>query len=297
MDLSVIIPVYNGKDILVKCLGRLFDQTYDRSKYEIVMVDDGSADGTDDLFKTVVANAPCEVRYFRQEHKGPAAARNLGIKNAKGRLILLFGADMMATGTLLEEHVRWHEKYPENNVAVLGHIAWPPDMKVTPFLEWLEQGPQFGYPRIRCPEDVSYEFFYSSNISLKKRFLLDNGLFDEDFPYAAFEDIELGYRLRKKGLRMVYNNKAMTYHEHRIDKDSFSKRSLLAGKSLRIFHQKHPECVPAASSKAFYLLKSVFGILLWSIPQNVTGIVPRKILYKGYNCMLECFMRKGYYLE
>jgi len=295
MTFSLIIPVYNGKDILVKCLGRLFDQTYDRSEYEIIVIDDGSADGTDRSFKSMAENAPCEVRYFQQDHKGPAAARNLGITNAKGELILLLGADMMAARTLLEEHVSWHKKYAEGNVAVLGHIAWPPDMKVTPFLEWLEQGPQFGYPKIKDFEDVPYDFFYSSNISLKKRFLLENGLFDEDFPYAAFEDVELGYRLQKKGLRIVYNDKAMAYHEHRIDKKSFGKRSFLAGRSLRIFHQKHPECVPPGCSGALCLLKAVFGIFIWSVPQGIAGAVPKKLLYKGYNCMLEYFMRKGYY--
>ncbi|MFA5334722.1 MAG: glycosyltransferase family 2 protein, partial [Candidatus Omnitrophota bacterium] len=67
--LSVVIPTYNRKDLLKECLESLFDQTYPTEDYEIVVVDDGSTDGTEDLLRDMAAGHG-NLRYFRQENGG-----------------------------------------------------------------------------------------------------------------------------------------------------------------------------------------------------------------------------------
>lgn len=240
LDLSVVIPTYNRKDVLKRCLESLFNQTYPQNKYEIIVVDDGSTDGTGDLVKELIKESACQLRYFKQENKGPAAARNVGIKNANGELILFTGDDCIADSHLLEEHMKYHNTYKD--VAVLGYTTWHPDLKITPFMEYIvTSGIQFGYPLIKDKNNVPFNFFYTSNISIKKELLIHADLFDEDFKYAAWEDVELGYRLNQRGIKIVYNKEAITYHNHPTTVSKFCERQKKTGMSAVVFYKKHPE--------------------------------------------------------
>jgi len=244
MNLTVVIPTYNRKDILKKCLKALFNQTYPYSDYEIIVVDDGSTDGTEELVKSLLNSARCTLRYFKQEHKGPAAARNVGIRNAKGEIILFIGDDIIATPTLLEEHSKWHREYPDDNVAVLGYVTWSPEIEITPFMRWLENGgPQFHFWQIKDRIEVDAQnYFYTSNISLKRKFLLENnGFFDEEFPYAAFEDNELGYRLKKAGMILNYNKEAVGYHYQYTSLNDACRRMIKVGEARIILAKKIKE--------------------------------------------------------
>lgn len=243
LRLSIIIPTYNRKDILKKCLTTIFNQTYPQNMYEIIVVDDGSTDGTEEMLKTMINDAPCNLRYFRQENKGPAAARNVGIRNANGKIVLFIGDDIIITPSLLEEHLKWHKEHTEDNIAVLGYITWSPEIEITPFMDWLENGgPQFHFWQIKDKVEVdAWRYFYTSNISLKKTFLLKNGLFDEDFKYAAYEDIELGSRLQKRGMLIRYNKNAIGYHYHPFNLNKYCNRMLYLGSSAVILSNKHPE--------------------------------------------------------
>lgn len=243
MEISVVIPSYNRKDILVKCLNALFEQTYPKDNFEIIVIDDGSTDGTEVSINGAMEESPIELKYFKQENKGPAAARNKGIQNASNEIILFLGDDIISSPTLLEEHSRLHMQYPENNTAVLGYVTWADDICVTPFMKWLEHGgPQFAFNLIK-KNIADYRFFYTANISLKREFLLKNGMFDEDFHYACYDDVELGYRLAKKGLKISYNKNAVGYHCHSTSLVEYEKRMFNTGKSLRLFLDKHPELI------------------------------------------------------
>ena len=295
ISLSIVIPTYNRKDTLKKCITNLFQQTYPKTDFEILIIDDGSTDGTDNLVKEIIDQSPVQLRYFKQENKGPAAARNVGIKNAKGKDILFMGDDIIATPTLIDEHIKWHRLYPDNNVAILGYITWSPNIKVIPFLEYLEQnGVQFGYPLIGDPDNVPYNFFYTSNISVRRYFLLKYGLFDEDFPYASWEDIELAYRLKKFGLRIIYNRYAVVYHEHYIDKRCFGKRAELSGRSLAILHQKHPELIEHHPFNEGFYLKKIVKVLIWKFPAFIARLIPKKYLYMSYSYMISRYVKQGY---
>jgi GT2 family glycosyltransferase len=103
-------------------------------------------------------------------------------------------------------------------------------------------GLQFNFTEIRDPGNVGYTRFYTSNISLKKPFLLQEPhIFDTDFIHAACEDIELGYRLSKRGMRIIYNRAALGYHNHMIDLDGFLQREEKVGQMLVVLGSKHPE--------------------------------------------------------
>ena len=244
--ISVIIPTHNRKETLKKCLSRLGDQTCGRSDREVIVIDDGSTDGTEDVVRTEMKDAVIALRYFRQNKRGPAAARNVGIGEAKGEIVLFLGDDIMAAPTLLEEHLSWHERYSDDNVAVLGLIKWSPETKITPFMKWLEDGgPQFAFWEIENKTDVdAMRYFYSSNVSIKKKFLLENkAFFDEDFPYAAYEDAELAFRLKAAGMAVKYNKDAVGYHYHYTSLDDACRRMVRVGYSRRLLAKKTGEMI------------------------------------------------------
>jgi glycosyltransferase involved in cell wall biosynthesis len=241
----VIIPTYNRKDILAECLEALFRQTYSETDWEIIVIDDGSTDGTRRAVEELAASAPVPVTYNSQDHRGPAAARNRGIRLAKGEIVLIIGDDIIASPRLIEEHTAYHREYGEESTSVLGLVTWYEGTDVTPFMRWLDSGgPYFHYWQIEGKREVDYRYFYTCNISVKRDFLLENGLFDEDFPSAAWEDIELGYRLERKGHRILYNPAAVAFHHHQLSLDGVCRRAILIGESSRILHQKAPELAP-----------------------------------------------------
>ena len=295
LSLTVIIPSYNRKDILKKCLNALFDQTYPRSDYEIIVVDDGSTDGTEEIVKFLINRSPCILQYFKQENKGPAVARNLAIKNANARIVLFIGDDIIATPGLVTEHMKWHSRNPEENVAILGYVTWSPELRITPFMKWLENGgPQFCFHGLEGKETASYKQFYTSNISLKRHFLLRNGLFDEDFKYAAYEDVELAYRLKTIGLKIEYNPRAIGFHYHPTSIADACKRMRKAGESGAIFVSKHPELEFISVMEKNLRIKQrkkAFVKLLYPLA-NVLNI--RRVTHKYYTFKMGEMLVQGY---
>lgn len=295
MKISVVIPTRDRKSILAACLKALFRQTFPKELYEIIVVDDGSRDGIRELLEPLMVKAPCHVRYFRQERRGPAAARNTGISNACGEIVLFMGDDIIADKDLLKEHAEWHARFGGGAVAVLGFVTWAPDIRMTPFLEWMEKsGAQFGYGRIKDPMDVDYRFFYTANISLKRDDLIRLGLFDEDFPYAAYEDIELAFRLRKKGLKIVYDPKAIGYHAHTINRRDFMKRLELTGESMKIFHMKHADVEDRFEPLGRWGINNTIKLLIWYLPPFLARFVPKAYLYASYDYISYYLLRKAY---
>jgi hypothetical protein len=117
-------------------------------------------------------------------------------------------------------------------------------MRLNPFLRYVnEHGLQFGYAMIEHPEDVPFNFFYTSNLSLPRALLLAEP-FDVDFPYPAWEDIEAGYRMSRRGMRLVYEPRATTAHHHPTTIVRFAARQEKAGYSAVVFHRRHPELGP-----------------------------------------------------
>lgn len=177
--ISVIIPTRDRRETLLGCLAALEAQDCPRGLFEIIVADDGSGDGTGEAVRPLLSGG---VRYLRQEGRGPAAARNLGIKAASGDIVLFLGDDMLASPGLLSAHAAWHGAHPGAEEGLLGFVTWNPRSAITPFMRWLEHGgPQFRYFELEGRDEADpRRFFYTGNLSLKRRFLLERGLFDEE---------------------------------------------------------------------------------------------------------------------
>jgi glycosyltransferase involved in cell wall biosynthesis len=238
MTLSVVIPTYRRPDTLFRVLDGLGRQT--TPPFEVVVVDDGSGDGTWERLRDYRAAYP--LRGFTHENAGPARARNRGVEEARGEIVLFLGDDTVPEPRLVEVHAAAHAERRGDPVAVLGYTTWPTSHRVSPFLHHInEYGLQFGYGLIRDTEAVPFNFFYTSNISLPRRLLIDAGLFDGIFPHAAWEDIELAYRLTREGMKIIYRPEAIARHFHEVTFQSFRRRQEKSGAAAAIFFEKHPE--------------------------------------------------------
>lgn len=237
---SIVIPTYKRLPMLLRVLDALENQ-HDAPAFEVIVIDDGSGDETPSVMRERSAKQYA-LTFRTQPNAGPGQARNHGISLATGRYIVFIGDDTVPEPRFLAEHARTHAEAADDPlVASLGYTGWPPGERVTAFMDYInDYGLQFGYKLIRDGEIVPFNFFYTSNISLDRQ-LLGQAPFDTTFPAAAWEDIELAFRLDARGLKIHYNARAVTRHYHPMTVDSFARRQYTVGRSGAIFYRKHPE--------------------------------------------------------
>jgi GT2 family glycosyltransferase len=241
-DVSVVIPTFNRLDTLPEVLAALAAQQ-GAPPFEVIVVDDGSTDDTPRWLASHTSDGVA-LRTLRQENRGPAAARNAGVAIARGRWVAFLGDDTVPSPGWLCGLYHALERYDDPAGAVIGRTEWDARMRVTPFLRHInENGAQFGFALIEDPDDVPFNFFYTSNLCLARRLLIEEP-FDETFPYPAWEDIEAAYRLRAKGMRLRYEPGAEVRHRHPTDLERFCRRQEQAGFSAVVFYQRHPELGP-----------------------------------------------------
>ncbi|HYM62098.1 MAG TPA: glycosyltransferase family 2 protein [Thermoanaerobaculia bacterium] len=240
---SVVIPTYNRLGMLVRVLDALGAQD-GAPPFEVVIIDDGSTDETSNVVERNLAAGHYRfpITFRSQPNGGPGKARNHGVTLAKGRFVLFIGDDTVPEPRFLAEHARVHaESGDDPMVACLGYTGWPRNGRVTAFMDYInDYGLQFGYKLIHDGDVAPFNFFYTSNISIDRELLAAHP-FDTTFPSAAWEDIELAYRLDALGLKIRYNARAVTRHHHPMTVDSFARRQYTVGKSGAIFYRKHPE--------------------------------------------------------
>jgi len=152
-------------------------------------------------------------------------------------------------------------------VGVLGHVRWARETRVTPLMRWLERGIQVDYAAIRGIE-ASWFNFYTTNVSVPRVALEDIGGFDEERFPIYYEDLDVGYRLHLRGLRLLYNPRAWAEHLHPQTLDQWRRRmSVTAAAEWRwvtlypehpaYFHDKLAEAAarPPARGRGRWLLR------------------------------------------
>jgi glycosyltransferase involved in cell wall biosynthesis len=209
MDLSVIVPTHNRRDLLPRTLEGFCVQTGNPPDWELLVVDDGSTDATEETVKTYAHRLP--IRYFHQGKSGVSTARNLGLREARGKLVLFLDDDVIPSPQLLAEHFGFHRQRSQEEFALLGYVTWNPELKITPFMRWYgEFGGLFGYSRLRDDGLADARYLYSSNISFKTGFLRAAGGFNESL--TVLEDHELGFRMARRGMKLFFRRATIGFH-------------------------------------------------------------------------------------
>lgn len=241
-DLSVVIPTYNRAHMLPALLAS-WRATHQRTRYdyEIIFSDDGS---DDDTLEILEAATDLPITLVRNNHGGAAMARNAAVRAASGRIILFLGDDIFPDLWLINRHVEKHRQLQVTD-AVLGLCDWHPELAVNHLMRHITEigCEQFSYPHLPSHGYTDFRHFYTCNVSIDREFLLSEAtIFDEAFYKVNFEDVELGYRLAKKGMRIFYYPEAYGDHYHPYnDVGRFCTRQAIAGEMAIVFNRLHAE--------------------------------------------------------
>jgi len=240
VPLTVLIATHNRGAILERTLDALARQT--TPDVRVVVVDDGSTDGTWEWLQARAATGGTpQLRVARQEHRGQGPARNLGLREVDGGLVAFLGDDILVRPQWAAEHLAAHDASPGPR-GVVGFTDWcRGELRVTPAMEMVNrEGHQFGYGHMTAGAEVPFTCFYTSNLSLP-RALLGSSPFDESFTAYGWEDVELGYRLSREGLRLVYHPAAASEHLHTMDLTTLFERQRAVGRGVHTLLRLHPE--------------------------------------------------------
>lgn len=267
MFFSVIIPTYNRQPILEKCLRALEKQQIaEHSRiagYEIVLVDDGSTDGTLEWLQANAAQFP-HVKSLCQNHQGPAAARNLGVESSTGDTIIFIDSDLVVTENFLQAHADGLTQGGDR-VFTYGQVINTCNFE-NPASEPYKL------------TDFSAAYFATGNVAIARHWLQKAGLFDTRFQMYGWEDLELGVRLKQLGLKLLKCPAAVGYHWHPpfaleqipnlIDKE------IQRGRMGVLFYQKHPIREVRMMIQMTWIHRMLWGILSLSGRLNEQTLAP-----------------------
>ncbi len=199
MKVSVVIPVFNSADFIERCLEAILNQTFQSDEYEVIVVDDGSVDSSAEKINRF------PVRYFYQKNRGPAAARNLGVKEAAGEIILFTDSDCIVSHNWIETMLQSFNQ--EGVIGVKGAYSGGSETLTARFtqIEFEER-----YELLKRAERTDMLDTYAA--AIKRDIFLELGGFDESFPEASNEDTELSYKLSSLNYKLIFNPHALVHH-------------------------------------------------------------------------------------
>lgn len=223
---SIEISTFNNKEVLRLVLERLAQQTFPPADFCVVISDDGSQDGLLDMVEAMRGELPYALKIVRNEHRGAAENHNQGIRACDEGIVIMLAADILASPDLVAEHVASHRQHGDASTVVVGKLVQSPELPQTVFQQSWDRLVNLLFSAER--KELRHGGFFVSNLSFKKSFMLEHGMF-LDWPPAAQEDIELGYRLARNGMTLVTNPRALGYHHHRATPDGVSRRAYNEG--------------------------------------------------------------------
>lgn len=264
MFFSVVIPTYNRRLILEKCLRALECQHLTNGhNYEIVLVDDGSTDETIRWLQQHEAEFP-HLRLLCQNHQGPAAARNLGVEQAVGDTIVFIDSDLVVTEHFLQAHANALLQGQQQLGSVRASDGEAPRL--------LTYGRVINTCNFDNPTaepykltDFSAAYFATGNVAIARVWLEQAGLFDTRFQLYGWEDLELGVRLKQLGLKLVKVPDAVGYHWHpafSLDQiPQLIDQEIQRGRMGVLFYQKHSTWEVRMMIQMTWLHRLLWGML------------------------------------
>lgn len=233
--ITIVIPTFNSVGKLARALESIERIDYPSDECEVIIIDDGSTDNTGDCVARMAGESRFNLRYVYQENRGPAAARNAGIRQAAGDYILIIDSDCYVDRGIL---TRYLAHYPDEGLGGVGGDVLPDSVNIIArYLDYIgawRPGLSHG--------DIIY--LVTANAFFLKQAIVDAGYFDEEFRLPGGEEPELCHRMRKKGYHFKYDKNAVVVHSHRTSIKMMAKMFITHGKGYAIFIRKWPDALP-----------------------------------------------------
>jgi glycosyltransferase involved in cell wall biosynthesis len=252
-EYSVIIATFNRASYLSDCLNSLAMQKTHAS-YEVVIIDDGSTDETLQVVHEYIKRHPKVFRLFEQEHRGLAAAKNLGIISSRGGAIVILDDDIIVPYDFLE---RIDSFLAECDFDVVGWIDLPrrDDHYLAKSIRHLEN-----FSRKYLVRDLRNRL--KGNLVIKRSVFAKVGNFDESRPYRMAEDTEFNYRLAQTRTKMTFSDELYVYHRS-PNYLEWVKRSYLKLVSPKMLNVPEPTRYYRVRYGLFFFLILVAILTLW----------------------------------
>lgn len=237
MRVSVVIPTYNRAGLLRRTLPALVSQkTEPFFTYEVILVSNGSSDETPAVLEEAGKAYPHVLRWFHiAPTGGPSAPRNRGIREAKGDVVVIMDDDVLPDGDLVLRHAEFHRDHPEPEAAAIGEAYVPADLGGDP----MSLFHTFPYDEVRGKDRLGYLHFWTCNVSFKRQFMLDHGMFDETFLY--YEDVLVGHALESGGMHLRFEPRARGQHLHQLKPAGVASKGRFTGLWLHAFLERVPD--------------------------------------------------------
>lgn len=279
---SVVIPTYNGGDRILRLLQSLAVQSgLEKERYEMIVVDDCSADNTKKLVLAwMQSNLDLRFRYVRlSKNRGPAYARNVGIKLARGTFVAFTDDDCIVPRNWLKLFLDVFHKHRE----IAGVGGWykteAGDARTIfdLFFDWTRSRAIAEYAKATWLNSLR-GFGNTANMCVRKKILENIGGFNIFFTHPAFEDFELRDRLLYHKFALLAHPHQVTHTKH-LSLVAFMRRSMLMGWGRFLLYKIH-KTTPIGYRTTFSV--SLFNILIewWLIVFNYPHRLPRVGVFK-----------------
>jgi len=274
---SVIIPTFRQTSLLEQTLTTLSRQSLARDEYELVVVDNN----TDPQYSTRVREAAEKFSAvsLHEPKPGAAAARNRGVDHGASEIVVFVDDDIEVREDFLQQHLAIHQR--DEKAVVVGRVV-----------EGLKTAGWFGRFLNDCqiinrqPDgatEVDFRQFYGANASVRKRWIVEAGMFDPTF--LRRQDGELAFRLKKMGLNFRSCPSAVAIHHSQFSPEGYLKRARDNGYYLAMLWTKHPELKVLENEAQYRGLKPivarVLGNCLFALGWLVYPITPL-FVHKGF---------------
>ena len=241
---SIVVPTHQRRAALVRLLEALARQTLPASEFEVVVVVDGSDDGTDEAVDSLAA--PYRLRRLWCDSRGRAAAVNAGVAAADGEIIVILDDDMTPEPELLTAHL--HEHADGMHVGVVGAAPVHLDPQLPSFTRFT--GRRFNDVLAEMAtrsRRLAFSETYTGNFSVRRDDFRAAGGFDETFDGYGLEDYELALRLTRAGVTLVLSTVAVAYQSYDKSFAAAARDNESRGRSAFIFAALHPDHVAAVA--------------------------------------------------
>ncbi len=227
-SVTVIVPAYNARETLPRCLEALSKQTYPKSLLRVIVVDDGSTDDTRHIAEKF------GVKVLAQPNKGPAAARNLGAREATSEIILFTDSDCEPLQNWIAEMAA-----PFSDPQVAGTKGFYLTNQASLTARFVQAEYETKYKGLMIRDSI--DFIDTHAAAYRRDIFLENGGFDTSYKGATAEDVEFSYRLSAKGLKMVPARNARVLHRHPESIRDYFRKKCRYAYWRAVTWQKHPE--------------------------------------------------------
>ncbi len=271
MKLSIIVATYNRKHELKELFESLQHQTLPPDRFEIVVIDDGSTDGTGQYIGEIESTVSFGIQYHYHQNKGPGYARTLGMEQANGDVFIFIDSDCIAPPHYLQTIA---DVFQYRQIDAFGG----PDKSSQAFSPWdkavnyvMTSFLTTGGLRGSSGKMLARYYPRSFNMGLRREVFEKIGGFGSIYHYG--EDIEFSHRIIESGARVEYIEDAFVYHKRRSSPVSFMKQVFKMGKArIQLGQIDRSMLEPLHFIPSFFLI-TLFVFVVGAIVSDIVRVL------------------------